>query len=80
VQANIVANLLERTGIEERSDAIGPGPQSASRQAGCDGDHVLLRDTGIDETRAQAILQGFQGFEAQVAGEENKFRETSLLD
>jgi hypothetical protein len=80
MEADIITNLLEGTGIEKRRDAIGPRPQSASRQAGPDGDHVLFRNTGIDETWPQGILQRLKGVEAQVAGQENKFRKSSLLD
>ena len=79
MQADIIANLLEGTGVEEGRDAVGPRPQAAARQAGRDRYHVLLRNAGIDEARAHGILQRLQGFEAQVPGEENKFRQTSLL-
>ncbi len=79
METDIIANLLEGTGVEEGSNAVGPWPQSASRQAGRDRDHVLLRNAGIDEARAHSILQRFQGFEAKVPGQENKFRQNSLL-
>jgi hypothetical protein len=72
MQTDIITNLLEGAGIKERCDAIGPGTESASRQAGSDGDHVLFRDAGVYETWAQRVLQGFESFKAQVPGEENQ--------
>ena len=79
METDIIANLLEGTGVEEGRNAVGPWPQAAARQAGRDRDHVLLRNAGIDEARAHGILQRLQGFEAEVSGEENKFRQKSLL-
>src|SRR6202035_4688264 len=78
MKTNIIANLLERAGVEERSNAVGPWPQAAACQAGCHRYHVLLRNARIDEARAHRILQRFQGFEAKVSSEENKIRQQCL--
>ena len=79
METDIVANLFEGAGVEKGRNAIGPRPQSRSRQTGRDRDHILFRDAGIDEAWAQGILQRLQSFETEVSGQENKFRQTCLL-
>src|SRR5580704_7643053 len=49
VQADIVPNLLKSARIEKRRNAIYPRTKRLFRKTGCHGDHVLLRDPGIDE-------------------------------
>ena len=79
MKTNIIANLLERTGVEEGSNAVGPWPQAAARQARRYRYHILFRNARIDEARAHSILQRFQGFEAKIPSEENKIRQNCLL-
>ena len=49
VQADVVADLLERPGVNERSNAVDPGTQARPRQPGGDRDHVLLGNARVDE-------------------------------
>ena len=71
LQADVVAHLLEGPGVHEGGDAVGPGLQAARSQAGGHTHHALLGHAGIDESGAQRRLQGFQGPEAQVTGQEH---------
>ena len=74
VQADVVADLLERPGVDERRDAVDPRAQPGPRQPGGHRDHVLLGDAGVDEPLPQGIAQRLQGHEAEVAGQEHEPR------
>ena len=49
VQADVIADLLERPGINERSNAVNPWAQARPRQPGGDRYHVLLGNARVDE-------------------------------
>ena len=74
VQADVVADLLERPGVDERRDAVDPGPQPAAGQPGGRPRPCSARPRRVDEPLAQRVAQRLQGLEAEVAGQEHELR------
>ena len=72
VQADVVANLFERTRVEKWRDAVDPGAQARARQAGRDRDHVLLGDAGVDEPGAGRLPYRLERHEPEVAREKHE--------
>src|ERR1700733_11129430 len=68
VQANVVADLFERTCITERRDAVDPGLVASTSDAGRHGNHVLLGHPCIDESRLECLLQRLERHEAEITG------------
>ena len=71
VEADVVADLLERPTEDEGCDRVGPALLAQAGHARSHRDHVLLGDPGVDETLAHARAQGFERHEAEIAGEED---------
>ena len=74
MQADVVADLLERPGVEERGDAVDPGPEAGPRQARAHRDHVLLGHARVDEPPPEGVAQRLEGLETEVAGQEYEIR------
>ena len=72
VQTDVVANLFEGPGIDERRNAVDPRAETGSRQSRAHGDHVLLGHAGVDEPLPQSVAQRLQGHEAEITGEEHE--------
>src|SRR5579859_7824768 len=72
MQAEVVTNLLKGPGIHKRGNAVDPGPQPDPRETGGDRNHILFRDTGVDEARPQRIAERLQRLIAEIAGQEHE--------
>src|SRR3954470_13438177 len=69
-QANVVSDLLERSCIHERSDAVGPGTKAGSSHSRSNKNHVLFRNAGVDKAVAHLLTKWLERFESEVAGQE----------
>src|SRR5262249_2619441 len=74
MQANVIANLLERASVEERRDAICPRSHSAARQTGGYGDHILLGDARVDKPCRQGVAQRLQRAKPEITREKDELR------
>src|SRR5271157_2867011 len=69
VKADVIANLLEGSRIDERCDAVDPGPQTFPCEARGHRDHILFGDPGVDEPLAQGVSQWLQCLVSKITGE-----------
>ena len=65
-----VPDELVRTQGGEGDDRVAEGDEARLGQPGRQADHVLLGHADVDEALRMAVGEGFQGHEAEVAGQE----------
>src|SRR5579871_1471535 len=80
VEADIVPDLFQRTGVNEGGDAVGPGLEALAGKARGHRNHVLFRHPGVDKAGTGGFLKGFQGHKTQVARQKHKIRVRSPLN
>ena len=67
VQADVVADLLERARVDERRDAVDPGLKPLRASPAATETMFCSATPGIDEPRPQRLAQRLEGLEAEVA-------------
>ena len=80
VEADVVADLLERPRVHKGRDAVDPHLQVLGCQRCGDGDHVLLGHAGVDESFAHGLFEWFKSIEAEIAGEKDHVLSTRSGD